>query len=393
MWGRGDGEMVQPERVPQYLAVLTGALTVVLLVEISHQLLTLGPLTTLSVGELPWPYIVSFLITLPFLAGIGFGARYLAHGDIPAERYGRIFRWCLLGAGVWLLVNVLTMLSFGLTALWGVIGWIRGALAFGAGFGLAIGIFEARAITEAVKAEQARLRTKHLGEQRDLVDYVNSLIRHEVLNSVNVIHGHATLLAAETDEYNEHVEPIVRRSEDVESVVRDMRIVMESVHSDPELESTNLERVIRAETTKAHDLDPDAEISVDVPEGTRVYTDGTLGLVFGNLLTNAVEHAGGDVARVHVTATVDDDTVEVRVTDDGPGIAPETRRGLFERPESGTGDHGYGLYLVRVLCEQCGGEIELTDTGPEGTTFTVTLQRATDESTHDQSVAAPPPVD
>ena len=66
----------------------------------------------------------------------------------------------------------------------------------------------------------------------------------------------------------------------------------------------------------------------------------------------------------------------IRVTDDGSGVDPEVRPGLFERPESGTGDHGYGLYLVDALCSQCGGDLELTETGADGTTFTVTLPRA-----------------
>jgi len=103
--------------------------------------------------------------------------------------------------------------------------------------------------------------------------------------------------------------------------------------------------------------------------------------VFRNLLNNAVQHNDGEPTVV-VTATADDDTVTVRVADDGPGVPDKQKQRVFERGEKGpTSDGtGLGLYLVGVLVDSYGGEITVTDNDPQGAVFEVELRRlATDQ--------------
>lgn len=374
-----DALVPEHERVPALLMVLSAGLGLVLLVEVTNQLLELGRLSTVTVGSLPWAYIVSFLISAPFIIGLWCGARYLSREPFPVERNGRIFKWCLVGVGVWLGINTATMVSFGYLPFWGVVGWIRGAVAWGGAFGLLIGIVEARAITNAVAAEQSRLRADHLDKTRELVDYMNSLIRHEVLNSASVIHGKGEILKSEMGsdrDHREHVETILRRSEDIESVVKDVRTIMESVHEPDDYESTSLREVVLEEAEKARDMATDVEMTVDVPEGTYVYGDEMLGIVFGNLLSNAVEHNAREVPRVSVSATQNGDMVEVQVADNGAGIDPDLREELFERPTGGSADHGFGLYITSYLCDRYDGTLELTRSGEDGTVFTVALPDA-----------------
>ncbi len=96
--------------------------------------------------------------------------------------------------------------------------------------------------------------------------------------------------------------------------------------------------------------------------------------VFVNLLENAVRHGGPDGAVRVVAAAVDDGaSVEVLVSDDGPGIAPDVAERIFEprvRGEGSTGA-GLGLAIVRGIAEAHGGRVELA-TGPESG-FRVTL--------------------
>jgi signal transduction histidine kinase len=69
-----------------------------------------------------------------------------------------------------------------------------------------------------------------------------------------------------------------------------------------------------------------------------------------------------------------DDSVEVSVSDTGPGISPDVGRRLFEQffttKPQGT---GLGLSITRQIVEEHGGSIRWTSTPGAGATFTVTL--------------------
>lgn len=379
------------DRIPRLLIALSVALALVLSVEVLYRVAAIGDLTTLTTATLPWPYVVSYALSLPFIIGIGGAGYYLSTEPFPLERNPRLLAWCLAGIAIWLVINLATMASFGIVALWPAIGWIRGAVAWGGAFGLIVGIVEARAITNAVDAEQARLRARHLGERRDAVDYVNSLLRHEVLNSITVIRGRSKILVdelPETDGRYDHADAIARQSDAIASVVADARRMIESVHHQPELERLSVREMVETESKRIQDMDPTAEISVSGPDAT-VEGDTMLGRVFGNLLANAIEHNDSETPEVTVSIATEDGSVAVRIADNGPGIPPATRAELFERPTIGPVEHGFGLYIVDRLCERYDGRIELTDTGSEGSTFTVTLPRAdADSSTGTDSPSA-----
>ncbi len=103
---------------------------------------------------------------------------------------------------------------------------------------------------------------------------------------------------------------------------------------------------------------------IDVPHGLTVTTDrALLTRALGNLARNAKIHAGAD-AEVSIEAVENGAFVEITVTDDGPGVAPDELTRLFEpfyRPDRSrsrdTGGSGLGLAIVRTAVETCGGEV------------------------------------
>ena len=78
-------------------------------------------------------------------------------------------------------------------------------------------------------------------------------------------------------------------------------------------------------------------------------------------------------------------SVAIRVTDEGPGIAPEDVPHVFERfyradpsravdPRTGgRSGSGIGLTIARELLAANGGRIGVERTGPDGTTFLIEL--------------------
>lgn len=100
--------------------------------------------------------------------------------------------------------------------------------------------------------------------------------------------------------------------------------------------------------------------------------------VLVNLLQNAFEAVEGRKDGV-VTVTVLDrgDKVDVAVSDNGSGLAPEVEAALFT-PFLTTKPRGLGLGLViaRDIAVDFGGDLTATSTPGQGATFTLTLRKA-----------------
>ena len=118
-------------------------------------------------------------------------------------------------------------------------------------------------------------------------------------------------------------------------------------------------------------------------EGAPVLGDaGRLGRVILNLTVNAILHN-----EAGVTVTVFTDVVEgmseLRVADDGRGIAAADLGGIFERfrrvdasRSRHTGGAGLGLAIVKQTVEAHGGTIAVTSEVGKGTVFVVRLPKA-----------------
>ncbi|MDN3496792.1 HAMP domain-containing sensor histidine kinase [Planococcus sp. APC 4015] len=188
------------------------------------------------------------------------------------------------------------------------------------------------------------------------------------------------------------------RGGDVDGVLDDLRrdaAVMDDVLSD---------LLLTAETAGARSGDADAVSSVasaageaidvigpraadagirieqSIPAGLETAADGTaLMRALVALLDNAVRFSPPDGA-VSVTAAAAGRSVQVRVVDEGGGIAGDPER-LFERfarDDTSTTHRGFGLGLplVRDIATRFGGTVGVERTSSSGTTFLLVLPAA-----------------
>ncbi|MEW6282795.1 MAG: ATP-binding protein [Candidatus Eremiobacterota bacterium] len=127
-----------------------------------------------------------------------------------------------------------------------------------------------------------------------------------------------------------------------------------------------------------------AELSTDFdPDVPEIYCNRhELGQVFLNILVNAAHAVGdhlspdGPPGSIHVSTRLAGDTVEVRISDSGPGIPEAIRDKVFEpfftTKEVGRGT-GQGLAISHAVVVKLGGMIDFeTETG-KGTTFRICL--------------------
>jgi signal transduction histidine kinase len=105
--------------------------------------------------------------------------------------------------------------------------------------------------------------------------------------------------------------------------------------------------------------------------------------VLMSLVSNAVKFSPvGSPPRISVHSG--DKSVEISVSDMGPGIEHEELQSIFDEGSSGEGREGgepgagLGLYLARSLTEPQGGRIDVTSRPGEGSRFTIVLPRSAD---------------
>jgi C4-dicarboxylate-specific signal transduction histidine kinase len=117
-------------------------------------------------------------------------------------------------------------------------------------------------------------------------------------------------------------------------------------------------------------------LSIDAPDGLGIRADRErLRQALANLIDNALDAlatAGTPERRLALTAAAADGGVTLRVSDNGPGAAPDVLSRLFEPFFTGKAHGtGLGLAIVRRTVEAHGGSIRAD--GTNGMTFEIGL--------------------
>ncbi len=226
------------------------------------------------------------------------------------------------------------------------------------------------------EATQARL--KDLIKSKD--QFVAS-VSHELRTPLAVVLGLSAELEdrAEdfgTDERNEFHRMIAQQSREVSHIVEDLLVVAraDEVGLTVFVEPMELELEIKS-VLKALSKEIAGRVRVQLLPSTPVKGDP---LRFRQILRNLVMNAhryGGPI--ITIDGYVGNDTVELHVKDDGPGVPPDQQESIFEAYRSGvqirgrTASIGLGLTVSRKLARLMGGD--LTYRYQQGSVFVLSL--------------------
>ncbi len=236
-------------------------------------------------------------------------------------------------------------------------------------------------LVRALRYSIVRRRQERAVEQRkDQLDFFNNILRHDILNGMNVIQSRSEMLVEELDgEQRERAETISRWSDDIVDLTTTVRSVLSTLTDDSglALESVPLDPVVENVADRVRSMSADTTVEVSKPDGLAVRADGLLDDVFANVATNAVEHGVG-ATTVRISASESDGLVRVRIADDGPGIDDGRKSTVFDRGEKGTRSSGtgFGLYFVSSMVEAYEGSVWVEDADDGGAAFVVELLRA-----------------
>ena len=245
-----------------------------------------------------------------------------------------------------------------------------------------------RDVTER-RAEQRELerRTGQLERRAEQREFFNSVLRHDVLNGMNVIRGRAEYLvdALDDETEREQAETIRKWAEEIIEVIDHVRSILRTIDTEDgqDLEPVDVASVATTEAERVRAAYPETAVEVDVPSGLSVRANDLLSTVISNLLTNAVEHNDPDDLTLRVTGEDRDDAVRLRVVDTGGGIPDDRKEAVFERDEStrdGTERGGLGLYMAQTLVTTYGGSVWIEDNDPSGTVVCMDLPKAGEQS-------------
>jgi len=234
-----------------------------------------------------------------------------------------------------------------------------------------------------VDITERRKHEERLEAQRDNLEVLNQVVRHDIRNELQLVVAYAEILAEyvqeEGDSYLTQIQEAARNAVTVTKTARDVMEVM--LKTDGALKPVALRSTVEHQIEEIRSSNERAVVRIDGSIPTvSVLADDMLEAVFRNLLKNAIQHNDKPVPEVIASATEREDRIQVRIADNGPGIPESRKSALFEKGERGIDSDGtgLGLHLVDTLLERYGGDISIEDNEPEGAVFVVELPVAAD---------------
>jgi PAS domain S-box-containing protein len=232
-------------------------------------------------------------------------------------------------------------------------------------------------------------------------------VAHELNQPLMVIRGNAQLVKRfitkgkyEIDDLLKHMEPIERNTKRMMNIINHLRTF--SRQSKSEYYALDVNQVIDesflmiGEQLRLRNIEIKKTLDPDLP---KIKGDtNQLEQVFLNLITNArdaiteknedrkpEDRTPDSIEIITQKSNIDANLIEVFLKDSGNGIGESARSSIFDpfftTKEVGKGT-GLGLSISYGIISDHNGQIEIADTGPQGTTFQVRLPIAgTDLST------------
>ncbi len=212
---------------------------------------------------------------------------------------------------------------------------------------------------------------KQVAELNEKLHMVEGLTRHDVRNKLAAVNGRLYLLKkrlASNKEAFVHVQEMELAVQQILKILEFERFYVQ-VGSE-ELKVINVEKHLSEAASLFTDL-KGAQL-INECYGLTVLADSLLRQLFYNLMDNTLKY-GEKVTKIRVHFEEEKDSLKLIYEDNGVGVPDEMRSTLF-REGFGKGT-GYGLFLMKRICEAYDWTIQETGKQGQGAQFTMTIPK------------------
>jgi len=235
--------------------------------------------------------------------------------------------------------------------------------------------------------DELRRANERLKELDHLKDEFVSMVSHELRTPLTSIRAFGEILLSnpelDAEQRKEFLQVVVKESERLTRLINQVLDLskIESGAAEWHLETLDLNQVVHeaADATRQIFNDTRVDLQVHLPGEPMIIKgdhDRLIQLVI-NLLSNAAKFTDADDGRVDLMVKpVDNEWLELRVQDNGPGISDAEQRKIFDKFHQVSSQQagkpkgsGLGLAICKLIMDAHWGDIRVESQPGEGATF------------------------
>jgi PAS domain S-box-containing protein len=232
-----------------------------------------------------------------------------------------------------------------------------------------------RDITERKRnEEQQKISYRKIQKANEKLQVVGSLTRHDVINKLTNINARAYLVKKKFGDNPD----IVKAMDTIRLAVEQSNKLFEFSKLYEKIGSEELTAIdIHQTFSEAKSLLGASQVKFTCNcNNLKVQADSMLLQVFYNLIDNSLKH-GMHVLEIQLNCTISETEDRIIYSDDGIGVAANSKEKIFAKSFSADGKSGHGLYLVRKIVEEYGWSIKETGVPDVGARFEITIPKGT----------------
>jgi len=218
-------------------------------------------------------------------------------------------------------------------------------------------------------------------QRRERLRVLSRTLRHDIRNQLSVIQGVKSVKHKLEGKDRKLVEMAAGAADQLFEMTEQTRDIERQIAGESEPYPQNLADVVSDAAEELRSDFPAATVTVTAPADS--YADVTEAFLTAvkAVIRNGIEHNDSEDIEVEVTVAegLQEEYVDVRIADNGPGIDPDEAgiaEGELKTDQSTTHLNGLGLWTARWVVQNCGGNLSFSSNSPRGTIVTLRVPKS-----------------